>query len=118
MTEEWLARRYQENKHRPDDKRSPYQKDRSRIIHAAAFRRLQAKTQIMGIGVNDFYRTRLTHSLEVAQIASGILGQLRANQSNNNLSAFLPCRSLIETLSLAHDIGHPRFGREHQFCIY
>lgn len=110
MTEEWLARRYQENKHRPNDKRSPYQKDRSRIIHAAAFRRLQAKTQIMGIGVNDFYRTRLTHSLEVAQIASGILGQLRANQTNNNLSAFLPCRSLIETLSLAHDIGHPPFG--------
>ncbi|MEI4549588.1 anti-phage deoxyguanosine triphosphatase [Pseudoalteromonas spongiae] len=110
MTEEWLARRYQENKHRPDDKRSPYQKDRSRIIHAAAFRRLQAKTQIMGIGVNDFYRTRLTHSLEVAQIASGILGQLRANPSNASFSACLPCRSLIETLSLAHDIGHPPFG--------
>jgi len=110
MTEEWLARRYKENKHRPDDKRSPYQKDRSRIIHAAAFRRLQAKTQIMGIGVNDFYRTRLTHSLEVSQIASGILGQLRASQTSDSIRAFLPCRSLIETLALAHDIGHPPFG--------
>ena len=110
MTDLWIARRYLENKQRPDDMRSPYQKDRSRIIHAAAFRRLQAKTQIMGIGVNDFYRTRLTHSLEVAQIASGILGQLRAVEKDQNVLGALPCRSLVETLSLAHDIGHPPFG--------
>lgn len=103
----WQARRLDEEKHRPDDNRTPYQKDRSRIIHAAAFRRLQAKTQIMGVGVNDYYRTRLTHSLEVAQIASGILGQLRSLYRD---VAILPCRSLIETLALAHDIGHPPFG--------
>ncbi len=106
----WIERRESETKARPNDHRTPYQKDRSRIIHAAAFRRLQAKTQIMSIGLNDFYRTRLTHSLEVAQIASGILGQLRARKCFNH---FLPCRSLIETISLAHDIGHPPFGTRH-----
>lgn len=110
----WIARREHEQKIRPDDLRTPYQKDRSRIIHAAAFRRLQAKTQIMAIGVNDFYRTRLTHSLEVAQIASGIVGQLKASKVNYEI---LPCRSLIETVSLAHDIGHPRFGRKCQICM-
>lgn len=103
----WQERRLDEQKHRPDDNRTAFQKDRSRIIHAAAFRRLQAKTQIMGVGVNDYYRTRLTHSLEVAQIASGILGQLRGLYKDNDI---LPCRSLIETLALAHDIGHPPFG--------
>jgi dGTPase len=117
MTDKWKARRFEENKHRPDDKRSPYQKDRSRIIHAAAFRRLQAKTQIMSIGVNDFYRTRLTHSLEVSQIASGILGQLQAADNNTQYQEALPTRSLIETLSLAHDIGHPPFGHGGEIAL-
>ena len=68
MELEWQSRIINQNKSRPNDNRSPWQVDRSRIIHAAAFRRLQAKTQIMGIGLNDFHRTRLTHSLEVSQI--------------------------------------------------
>ncbi|MDP4983794.1 anti-phage deoxyguanosine triphosphatase, partial [Pseudoalteromonas tunicata] len=110
----WTQRRFDEIKLRPDDQRTAYQKDRARIIHAAAFRRLQAKTQIMGIGVDDFYRTRLTHSLEVAQIGSGILGQLR---SKNDKPDFLPCRSLIETLCLAHDIGHPPFGHGGEIAL-
>jgi dGTP triphosphohydrolase len=72
MDKQWQSRIIEQYKNRPNDNRSPWQVDRSRIIHAAAFRRLQAKTQIMGIGLNDFYRTRLTHSLEVSQIGTGI----------------------------------------------
>ncbi|MFC3031233.1 anti-phage deoxyguanosine triphosphatase [Pseudoalteromonas fenneropenaei] len=107
MTEAWQARRLAQHKNRPNDNRSPWQVDRSRIIHAAAFRRLQAKTQIMSIGVNDFYRTRLTHSLEVAQIGSGLLRHLRRLHPDYRE---LVSTSLIETLCLAHDIGHPPFG--------
>ncbi|TMP77390.1 dGTPase [Pseudoalteromonas phenolica] len=103
----WQQRRCEQRKNRPNDNRSAFQVDRSRIIHAAAFRRLQAKTQIMSIGVNDFYRTRLTHSLEVAQIGTGLLRHLQ--NSHPDFSLF-PSTSLIETLCLAHDIGHPPFG--------
>ncbi|CAH9057825.1 Deoxyguanosinetriphosphate triphosphohydrolase-like protein [Pseudoalteromonas holothuriae] len=103
----WQQRLSQQHKHRPNDNRSPWQVDRSRIIHAAAFRRLQAKTQIMSIGVNDFYRTRLTHSLEVSQIGSGLLRHLKIQ---NPEFLHFPSTSLIETLCLAHDIGHPPFG--------
>ncbi|MCL1079550.1 deoxyguanosinetriphosphate triphosphohydrolase family protein [Parashewanella spongiae] len=104
----WQARRSSEDKHRRDDHRSPYQRDRARILHSAAFRRLQAKTQVLGVGMNDFYRTRLTHSLEVSQIGTGILAQL--NQRNPELSELLNSDSLIESMCLAHDIGHPPFG--------
>ncbi|BBN81384.1 deoxyguanosinetriphosphate triphosphohydrolase-like protein [Pseudoalteromonas sp. A25] len=103
----WQQRLSQQHKHRPNDNRSPWQIDRSRIIHAAAFRRLQAKTQIMSIGVNDFYRTRLTHSLEVSQIGSGLLRHLKIKHPD---FSHFPSTSLIETLCLAHDIGHPPFG--------
>ena len=107
MHSAWQQRLSEQQKNRPNDNRSAWQVDRSRIIHAAAFRRLQAKTQIMSIGVNDFYRTRLTHSLEVAQIGSGVLRHLRIQ--NPDFTHF-PSTSLIETLCLAHDIGHPPFG--------
>jgi dGTPase len=92
---------------RPGDHRSPYQRDKARILHSAAFRRLQAKTQIMSIGQNDFYRTRLTHSLEAAQIGSALVAQLR---TKTTLQAMLPDDALIESLCLAHDLGHPPFG--------
>lgn len=88
--------------------RSPYHRDKARIIHSAAFRRLQAKTQVLNSRQNDFYRTRLTHSLEVSQIATGILAVLAQNQPD--FAPLLPNSNLIEATSLAHDIGHPPFG--------
>lgn len=109
MTESvWHARRLSEDKKRRNDHRSPYQRDRARILHSAAFRRLQAKTQVLGVGMNDFYRTRLTHSLEVSQIGTGIRAQLK--QKRPELERLFDSMSLIESLCLAHDIGHPPFG--------
>lgn len=104
----WSARRSNESNQRPNDYRSPWQRDRARILHSAAFRRLQSKTQIIGIGQNDFYRTRLTHSLEASQIGTSLVAQLR--QKYPEKQAFLPDDSLMESLCLAHDIGHPPFG--------
>ncbi|WP_375753288.1 anti-phage deoxyguanosine triphosphatase [Vibrio sp. HN007] len=104
----WQHRINNEHKLRRKDHRDPFQRDRARILHSAAFRRLQAKTQIHGTGANDFHRTRLTHSLEAAQIGSGILAQIQQRQVE--YSPILPSASLIEALCLAHDIGHPPFG--------
>ncbi|WP_110457911.1 anti-phage deoxyguanosine triphosphatase [Shewanella algidipiscicola] len=104
----WHERRLGEDKQRRNDHRSPYQRDRARILHSAAFRRLQAKTQVLGVGMNDFYRTRLTHSLEVSQIGTGICAQLK--QKYPELLSLLDSMSLIESLCLAHDLGHPPFG--------
>ena len=105
----WSERRSGAQSMRPGDQRTPWQRDRARILHSAAFRRLQAKTQILGIGQNDFYRTRLTHSLEAAQIGTGLVSQLRS-KSNPELNDILPTDALMEALCLAHDIGHPPFG--------
>ncbi|KZN28573.1 hypothetical protein N480_10810 [Pseudoalteromonas luteoviolacea S2607] len=110
----WHDRLLNQTKNRPNDNRSPWQIDRSRIIHAAAFRRLQSKTQIMSIGVNDFYRTRLTHSLEVSQIGTGLLRHLKLQNPEFD---FFPSASLIETICLAHDIGHPPFGHGGEIAL-
>jgi len=83
--------------------RSCFQRDRDRIIHAAAFRRLQYKTQVFVNHEGDFFRTRLTHSLEVSQIARSIAQNLSLNQY------------LAETLALAHDMGHTPFGHAGEF---
>jgi len=88
--------------------RDAFNRDRARIIHSAAFRRLQAKTQVLGIGEGDFHRTRLTHSMEVAQISQGIVKSLTA--LGGPWVEWLPSRDLIEAIALAHDLGHPPFG--------
>ncbi|MEM9602955.1 MAG: anti-phage deoxyguanosine triphosphatase [Pseudomonadota bacterium] len=112
----WLQRRSRLDQadHRPHfNAGSPdaqFQRDRARIVHAASFRALQSKTQVLGLGENDFYRTRLTHSLEVAQIGSGIVEHLLTVNRDDHLAAWLPSSGLMEATCLAHDLGHPPFG--------
>lgn len=89
------GRKYPEPEH---GYRTAFQRDRDRIIHSSAFRRLEYKTQVFVYHEGDYYRTRLTHSLEAAQIARTIARVLRLNED------------LCETLALAHDLGHPPFG--------
>jgi len=86
--------------------RSVYQRDRDRIIHATAFRRLEYKTQVFVNHEADYYRTRLTHSIEVAQIARTIARALRLNED------------LAEAISLAHDIGHTPFGHSGEEALH
>ena len=91
------------------DFRSPFQIDRDRVLHTTAFRRLQSKTQVFWSGEYDFYRTRLTHSLEVAQIGKSICHWLK--HSSNLLSDdFFVDEDLVEAICLSHDLGHPPFG--------
>jgi dGTPase len=89
------GRRHPESAH---PYRGPYQRDRDRILHSAAFRRLSRKTQVFTGEMGDYHRTRLTHTLEVASIARTIARALRLNED------------LVEALALAHDLGHPPFG--------
>jgi len=89
------GRRYQEDTH---PYRKPFQRDRERIIHSKAFRRLEYKTQVFINREGDHYRTRLTHTIEVAQIARTIARALRINED------------LAESIALAHDLGHTPFG--------
>lgn len=92
-----------------EDARSPFDVDYGRIAHSGSFRRLQGKTQTLNLGDSDFYRTRLTHSLEVAQIASSLVRQFEENK-NHEAYPYLPSTSLIQAVGLAHDLGHPPFG--------
>lgn len=80
------------------------------MIHSSPFRRLQSKTQVLGLGESDFYRTRLTHSMEVAQIGSGLLAKLKIKYKGKEEEQFLPDNDLMQAVCLAHDIGHPPFG--------
>ncbi|HEV2116021.1 MAG TPA: deoxyguanosinetriphosphate triphosphohydrolase [Terriglobales bacterium] len=93
--EDSRGRRYPEP---PHPYRKPFQRDRDRVIHSRAFRRLEAKTQVFTRRFSDHFRNRLTHTIEVAQISRTIAAQLALNAD------------LVETLALVHDIGHPPFG--------
>ena len=99
----WQERRQQQLKTRSGDPRGAYERDRARVIHSAAFRRLQSKTQILGVLEGDFHRTRLTHSMEVAQIGRGLVLQLGKRFPDHQ--PLLPSLETIETLGLAHDLG-------------
>lgn len=106
----WGARRVPAAE-RPNDSRDCWERDRSRVVHSSAFRRLQGKTQVLGIGEGDFHRTRLTHSMEVAQIGRGIVLHLRrAHEDQEPVQRILPTLTLIEVAGFAHDLGHPPYG--------
>src|SRR5262245_18157317 len=93
--EQSRGRRYPEPPHRY---RNDFQRDLDRIVHSRAFRRLEAKTQVFTPGLSDHFRNRLTHTIEVAQIARTVAGVLKLDED------------LTEALALAHDIGHPPFA--------
>src|SRR5580700_10742652 len=96
------GRRWPESAH---PYRNDYARDRDRVIHSRAFRRLEAKTQVFTTRFSDHFRNRLTHTLEVAQIARTVAGALELNAD------------FIEALALVHDIGHPPFGHAGERCL-
>ncbi|MFV0322546.1 MAG: anti-phage deoxyguanosine triphosphatase [Alphaproteobacteria bacterium] len=101
------------------DYRTNYQRDLGRIIHSAAFRRLQTKTLVMGASEGDFHRTRLTHSLEVGQTGRGICAHLENQyQNQSKLAQYIPSQYLIEAICYAHDIGHPPFGHGGEAALH
>lgn len=118
---EWIARRGggERKPFNSLNSDSDFQRDRARVIHSSAFRRLQSKTQVLGIGESDFYRTRLTHSLEAAQIGSGICEHLKErHQSEGEYCLWIPSQSLMEAICLSHDIGHPPFGHGGEVALH
>src|SRR5437867_10416819 len=96
------GRKYTEE---PPDWRTQYQRDRDRVIHSRAFRRLEYKTQVFLNGSGDHLRTRLTHTMEVAAIARNIARALKLNDD------------LAETIALAHDLGHSPFGHKGELVL-
>ena len=111
----WKERRAPCGLQRPNDQREEFERDRARVIHSSAFRRLQAKTQILGVLEGDFHRTRLTHSMEVAQIGRGLV--LNLVNRYPHLKDLLPPLEQIETNGLAHDLGHPPFGHGGEIAL-
>ncbi len=95
---------------RIDDYRTPFQIDRDRLVHSSEFRRLQGKTQVFLPGENDYYRTRLTHSIEVSQIGRSITNFITKKHNEIFNNSYFIDEDLIESACLAHDLGHPPFG--------
>ncbi|RKF23465.1 dNTP triphosphohydrolase [Altericroceibacterium spongiae] len=112
----WLDRRTAE-KPKDFDARTPGDVDYGRVVHSASFRRLQGKTQILNLGDSDFYRTRLTHSLEVAQIAGGIARQLGHKYPDHAALPYLPEGNLLQAIACTHDLGHPPFGHGGEIAL-
>src|SRR5215471_2397014 len=100
--EETRGRRYPEPRH---PYRNDFQRDRDRIVHSRAFRRLENKTQVFTRRYSDHFRNRLTHTIEVSQISRTIAAELNLNED------------FVETLALAHDIGHPPFGHSGEHTL-
>jgi dGTP triphosphohydrolase len=109
MNSDWLARR-EEWRQQPEDARDEAAVDYARIIHSASFRRLQGKTQVLTLGEGDFYRTRLTHSIEVAQIAVGIARQFQKDHAEHSAQPWIPDLTMIQAVGATHDLGHPPFS--------
>jgi dGTPase len=99
---ETRGRKYKET---PPEWRTQYQRDRDRVIHSRAFRRLEYKTQVFLNGIGDHLRTRLTHTIEVAAISRNIARPLKLNED------------LVETIALAHDLGHSPFGHKGEMVL-
>lgn len=111
----WIERKEVTLSRNEDDQ---YERDSARILHSSAFRRLQNKMQVLFIGDSDYYRTRLTHSLEVMQIGRGILNHIKKSDISTEIKSFLPSTHLIESICLAHDLGHPPFGHAGEKALH
>lgn len=104
---------------------TPFQKDYARLLHSSSFRRLQGKTQLFPSSEDDFFRNRLTHSLEVAQVAAGIARYLNTKLLKQTLELHgIPCAEhaeididLVQFAGLAHDLGHPPFGHQGEYAL-
>lgn len=117
----WREERRTVSKQRHSDNRSQYQHDYARLIHSPSFRRLQGKSQVFGAGSGDYYRTRLTHTLEVAEIARDLALRLvkdlrhRGTDTSVNFAAHPGLwidPLVVECAAIAHDLGHPPFGHK------
>ena len=92
----------------PEPYRTPWRRDYARVVHSPAFRRLQGKSQLFPNQESDFFRNRLTHSIEVAQVAKSIA--IRINETHNDFKIQKINTDIVETAALCHDLGHPPFG--------
>jgi dGTPase len=97
--------------------RSPVAKDRDRVVHCGAFRRLQRKSQIVGVQASDFFRRRLTHTVECAQIGRGIALRVKESDLDGVVEDGEHLPDLIEAACLAHDLGHPPFGHNGEVAL-